>query len=332
MKKWIVLGFLTSVLVGAAGMGAYVVLATADATAPESTAEHTGAIAANDLTEVERGDVERRMVVEATVVAEPGVPVRARRGGTVTRVWLADGSDIERGAPIVTLAAPAAGATEGGPAASGETVVRAPASGTVTDLGDLAVGDPVEAGTIAQITREEFRAVAAIDPNDAYQFHGEPGEILLKIDRGPAARPCAFLSLGPASSGSGDADGGAGTGADGLELACRVPDTLRVFPGVRGTLSIVTGEADNVLVVPLTAVRGTVDRGEAVVVDDTGSTEVREVTLGVSDGQRVEVVSGLSVGETIMDPIPLSEEFDAPSAPLSQDEDGPLPDGHGFAE
>jgi hypothetical protein len=43
----------------------------------------------------------------------------------------------------------------------------------------------------------------------------------------------------------------------------------------------------------------------------------------VSDGSSVEVVSGLSVGDQVLDPIPLDPRFDVPSAvdPYAEDEE-----------
>ena len=101
---------------------------------------------------------------------------------------------------------------------------------------------------------------------DVYRFYEEPEEILLQIDRGPAPEPCEFLSLEAGDTVAEDSgDGGPGGGPAGaLELACRVPDGLRVFPAVRGQLSIMTGQAKNALVIPLTAVRGSVDEGEVL--------------------------------------------------------------------
>lgn len=325
MKKWITLGVAAAVLLGGLGFGGYT-LYSLTATPPEEEALGLQIVPEGQPVEVRRADIESRVVLDAVIAAEPGVAVKTRTGGTVARVWLTDGQSVEQGAPILTLT------VEGG-AASGDDdaepapvtrVVRAPASGTVSGLGDLAVGDPVEPGEVAQITQNKFRAVATVPANDLYLFYDEPEEILLQIDRGPAPEECEFLSLGsPSNNASGEAGGAAadqtGGSEGGLELACRVPDGMRVFSGMRGQLSIVTDKAKNALVVPMTAVRGTVNSGEVLVVLEDGTTEVREVELGVSDGEEIEVRSGLSPGDLVMDPIPLAEEFDVPSG-VTEDE------------
>lgn len=325
MKKWITLGLTVAVLLGGLGFGGYVLFSSV-VPPPEPDPPGTEPLTEGQPVEVRRADIESRIVLDATIVAEPGVAVKVRTAGTVARVWLADGQRVERGAPVVTLTVPAAdgeaaGAEDSGVAPTTETVVRAPASGTLSGLGDLAVGDPVDPGEIAQVTEDEFRAVASIAPNDVYRFYEEPEEILLQIDRGPAPEPCEFLSLEAGDTVAEDSgDGGPGGGPAGaLELACRVPDGLRVFPGVRGQLSIMTGQAKNALVIPLTAVRGSVDEGEVLLVSEDGSTQVREVALGISDGEDVEVLSGLSLGDRVVDPIPLVEEFDVPTFPESEE-------------
>ncbi|TDQ54702.1 hypothetical protein EV190_10115 [Actinorugispora endophytica] len=349
MKKWIIVGAVLAVLLCTAGAGGYLLLSSGSEAGEDFTAPGTGLVAESEPVEVRHGEISSRVVLSATVTAAPGKAVESKRSGTVARVWLSDGQSVEEGAPVVTLTVAdevpaAAGAGDDGEAAAPattEVVVRAPATGTVAGLGDLAVGDPVEAGPIAEVVKDEFRAVARIEPNEVYRFYEDPHEIMLKIDRGPAPEPCEFMSLGTGETSGADGSdsaaedapgaGGAADGADGasIELVCRIPDSLKVFPGVQGQLSIVTGRARNALIVPVTAVRGSVDEGEVLVVGEDGSEEVREVGLGISDGENVEVVRGLSIGDRVMDPVPLSEEFDVPSAPPGGDEviDGTMSGG-----
>ncbi|CAM4086892.1 hypothetical protein GCM10009799_48290 [Nocardiopsis rhodophaea] len=284
---------------------------------------------------VEHGEIRSKVVLDATVRADPAEKTKAKKGGDVTRVWVADGQAVDQGAPIVTLAVPNEEAEE--PAADDapaeptapkttEVTLRAPAAGKVSGLGDLENGDPVEAGSVvAEITKDSYRAVASIPPNDLYQFYDRPKEIKLKIDKGPAAEKCEFIGLGEAKEDTGGQhtgddgvevplEGGpAGGGEAGAELSCRVPSDFKVFPGVRGKMSVITGKAKNALIVPVTAVRGSAEKGEVIVVGADGSQEVREVELGISDGTSVEVTKGLTVDDQVLDPVPLDGDFDVPS-------------------
>lgn len=339
MKKWIIIIAVAAVLC-TAGVGGYLLLSKGSGPGGDFTDPGLDLVAQSESIEVQHGEIHSQVVLSATVRAEPGVAVKSKKSGTVTRIWLSDGQPVEEGAPVVSIAVPNEAVGTGDDTAAPatiESIVRAPATGTLSGLGDLAVGDPVDAGPIAKIAKDEFHAVAAIAPNEVYKFYDEPSEILLKIDKGPAPEPCEFISLGTgSSSGQSSSDDAfdvgehlSGSDGDGssLELTCRIPAGLKVFPGVRGKLSVVTGESKNTLIVPVTAVRGSVEKGEVIVIGSDGSEEVRKVELGVSDGSNVEIVKGLSIGDKIMNPVPLSEEFDVPSEALTEDE---MFDDYGF--
>ena len=337
MKKWIIIGAVLVVLGGLAGSG-YLLLRSLGGSADDDMLIAEGAMDVGGAPiEVEMGGISSVMVLDAVVEAEPGESVKARNGGTVTHLWVADGAEVEEGAPILNVRVPNESAPEDGGSddasapATSEVTLYAPTSGTVSGLDDVLVGDVLEPGAEpAEVAPDVFRAVASIPANDLYRFYEDPEDIMLKIDRGPPADVCEFLSLG--ADGGADAGGetggedAGGGGGGGSELVCRVASDLRVFDGVQGKLSVTTGEAENVLVVPVTSVRGTAEEGEVVVVSGDGSEEVREVGLGVSDGSFVEVTDGLSVGDMIMDPVPLDPRFDVPDA---GDDEEDLMEGEG---
>ncbi|OLT27628.1 peptidase M23 [Nocardiopsis sp. CNR-923] len=321
-KKWIIAGAGLVLLAGLGG-GAFAVLplVLSGGGGPEVPVEQAALESSVPLT-VELGSISSVMVLDATVRAAPGEDVAARNGGTVTRVWVGDGAPVENGAPIVTLSVPGTdGGSEGedGAEASAtrEVTLHAPRAGDVSGLGDLRDGDVLEPGTVvAAVAPDEFRAVASIPSNDLYRFGDEPRDIELSIDQGPAPTPCEFVSLGPADQGApeggeGAEDGEAG-GEGGTELVCRVPADVEAYEGVQGDLSVAVDDVSNVVAVPVTAVRGSADEGEVVVVAEDGSQETRAVSLGLSDGSMVEVAEGLSVGEQILDPVPLDPRFDVP--------------------
>ena len=337
MKKWIIIGAALTLVLGLLGSG-YLLLsrlggagAEGDEFLNEAAVDVGGA-----PVEVELGTVSSLLVLDATVQPEPGKALKANKGGTVTHLWLDNGDAVENGAPIVNVAVPAeptVGEDEEGAAAgpaTTEVTLYAPTAGTIKGMGDLQVGDVLEPGAkVATVAPDQFRAVATVPANDLYRLYDDPDDIMLKIDKGPPATSCEFIGLGPAEEGAaapaeeefdpfaGESEGGGGPGA---ELSCRVPSDLRVFDGVQGKLSVSTGEAEDVVVVPVTAVRGTAEEGEVIVVDESGSEEPRAVSLGLSDGQLVEVTEGLSVGESVLDPVPLDPRFDVPGE-VDEDEE-----------
>ncbi|MFE3458839.1 HlyD family efflux transporter periplasmic adaptor subunit [Nocardiopsis aegyptia] len=347
MKKWIITGVALVALAGIVAAGFLLLPRLLGGAGGENMDAGQGALDMGGApVEVQMGSVDSLMVLDATVRAEPGEDVEARNGGTVTRVWVTDGSLVDNGAPIVNVAVPdtTAGDGDGGEDGEGggtrEVSLHAPVEGRVSGLEDLRVGDVLEPGAVvANVAPDEFRAVASVPANDLYRFYEDPHDILLEITEGPPAAECEFLSLGAAEGGAGDGgdaadeggefpgeefpgEVGGGTGGSGgsAELSCRVPSDLRVFEGVTGKMSIATGGAENVMVIPVTAVRGTSESGEVIVIASDGTEEVREVELGVSDGSSVEVVSGLSVGDQVLDPIPLDPRFDVPGAVVPGEE------------
>lgn len=326
MKKWIIVGAVAALLLGLVASG-YLLLSRMGSAPTDEDVVGAAADVSGQPVEIELGTVSSQLVLDATVQAEPGEPVEARQGGTVTRLWLDDGADVEEGAPVVSVSLPAEPAPEAeeGESSSGsrEVTLYAPVSGTVSGLDDVRVDDVLEPGAkVATVSTGEFHAVAQVPANDLYRFYDDPGEIMLQIDKGPPAAECDFLALGASEQeGSGEEGAEAGGTGGGSELTCRIPSDLTVFDGVRGKLSVSTGEVENVVVVPVTAVRGNTESGEVVVVDDGGAEETREVSLGMSDGQVIEVTEGLSVGDQVLDPVPLDPRFDVPEDPMEEELD-----------
>ena len=74
------------------------------------------------------------------------------------------------------------------------------------------------------------------------------------------------------------------------------PDGLR--PGMTASAEIVAGELENVLSVPVGAVVHYGDKDHVAVKRPDGGVEWRDVVLGASDGENVEVKEGLRAGET----------------------------------
>jgi multidrug efflux pump subunit AcrA (membrane-fusion protein) len=74
------------------------------------------------------------------------------------------------------------------------------------------------------------------------------------------------------------------------------------------TLRIEAGIAADVLVVPVTAVQGSVQQGNVWVVAGDGAQEQRAVTLGLTDGEQVEVREGLTEGEQVLQFVPVPDD------------------------
>ena len=88
--------------------------------------------------------------------------------------------------------------------------------------------------------------------------------------------------------------------SSGASVQCPIPTDVRVFPGLAVTVTVTGGSALGVPVLPTTAVIGTAETGVVVTLDAEGQQIEVEVGLGLSDGQFVEITSGLELGDEVM--------------------------------
>jgi len=59
------------------------------------------------------------------------------------------------------------------------------------------------------------------------------------------------------------------------------------------------------VVVPISAVQGTVQTGNVWLVDKDGQNAKKAVSLGLTDGKNVQITEGLAAGDTILQFIPV---------------------------
>ncbi len=123
------------------------------------------------------------------------------------------------------------------------------------------------------------------------------------------------------------AGGGAGTGT-GAGLAT-LADENRQLPlaGMSGSVEILLGTRDDVLLVPSSAVRAQGSTSYVVIENDEGEFERLTVVTGESSGANVEVVSGLEPGATVWlnASAPASEDFSLQNVDVSQPDDAQQP-------
>ena len=92
--------------------------------------------------------------------------------------------------------------------------------------------------------------------------------------------------------------------ATGMRVVCRPPDGVRLINGADAKVEVVTASSTNALVLPVAAVAGREGTGAVTVVLPDGTTETRQVTLGLTDGEFIEITDGLTGDETIAVPGP----------------------------
>ncbi|MEU4688858.1 efflux RND transporter periplasmic adaptor subunit [Actinoplanes sp. NPDC023714] len=172
-----------------------------------------------------------------------------------------------------------------------------------------------------------YGIVANIDSAQAYRISGAVSSVTGQIKNGPGPFKCkpkgtiAALPAGtipepppttaPTTSPSGapvqpeqPVDVPEGSEATGLQLVCTPPPTVTLINGAEVTLEVVTGKAEDVMVLPVEAVAGTQGKGKVDVVDENQNRKTVDVTLGLTDGKVIEIKKGLTGEETIAIPGP----------------------------
>lgn len=285
-----------------------------DATGVED-ADSPTAVALSPTLTVERGEIENSLEVRGTIVIDPAVPVKSP-AGVLTHAYVPNGAKVSKGDPLfevrttVEPAEPTGDEDEDEPA--GPTVryerITAPAEGRVASF-TAKLGDDVGEDTaVARIRRSTFTARGSVAVVDRYRLLDAPDEATVTIGGGPEPFTCTDLQIADevsedAAATTPEEEGGEEP-ASGAQVTCVVPEDVTVFDGLSMTMQIDAGSTKDALVVPVTAVRGLLERGTVWVVEDGGEPAERTIRLGVNDGKNVEVLKGLDEGTQILQYVP----------------------------
>lgn len=285
--------------------GALVKLAFFPDTSASGSPDVPGAEIVEPEYEVIRGTVSNDVTLAGTVEADAAVPIPATLTGEVRELYVGAGQWVDAGTAILEMRAVVA--YPDGTSGTQWKTVTAPISGTLSSFAALvgqqfSVGDPV-----GQIAPPSFSVTGSIPPEQLYRLIERPGEAQVTINGGPAPFTCTGLTITTPLQGAGSGSGTGGGNAPatgGPTVRCSVPAEVTVFPGLVAEIVIAGGVAEDVLVVPTTAVEGAAGSGNVYFVLADGTTEVRPVTLGLNDGINVEVTGGLEEGDVILQFVP----------------------------
>jgi hypothetical protein len=275
---------------------------------------------------VSTGTITNTVTVQGSVVADPAVPARATLAGTVTKVLAKNGDAVAVGAALleITQETPVEPTVTTDPETGAQTVrenrpkirretVTAPIAGTLamTTLKDqvLSVGDTV--GTVAPGT---LSVTGTLTPDQQYRLVSAPAQAEVTLRGGPAPFTCTGLRVGPPPADTGgDTTGAAVDPVTGQpvttsgSVTCAVPAGITAFAGLGADLAITNGSAEGALVVPVTAVQGSVQTGTVWVMLPDGTQEERSVGLGLNDGEQVQITEGLAEGDEVLQFIPVGD-------------------------
>lgn len=153
-------------------------------------------------------------------------------------------------------------------------------------------GTKVKKGTpVARLSYAGFAMVGALPAIDTYRLLDSDLTATGGIPDGPVGFECTLLQAPAVAASEGDTST--------PQIICAVDDDVRLFVDLSGRIILNSGLVENVLTLPVTAVSGGAEQGEVTVVHDDGSSEIRTVRLGATDGAVVEIVEGLDEGDRV---------------------------------
>ncbi|WP_129629594.1 efflux RND transporter periplasmic adaptor subunit [Candidatus Oscillochloris fontis] len=187
--------------------------------------------------------------------------------------------------------------------------LSAPFAATVASV-DMNIGETADASsTIAIVDLRSFHIDVPIDELDIAEIQiGQ--RVRITLDALPGSEIGGTISaIAPQATRS---DQGTTTYAVTVDLDA---DSTGVRPGMTAVVAIVTSEKNDALLVPRRAVRSENGQSYVLVFDPTGQPKAvvsggtasfepasirRDVTLGLSNSEVVEILSGLSAGEAVL--------------------------------
>lgn len=267
-----------------------------------------------------KADITNTVSVNGNIENDPSTVVKATGSGEVNYIAVADGTYVEAGAMILQVRDENKNISESAPATDPEgnpvptqstptytyTDITAPASGTLhlsALLGQrFSIGDQL--GTIAPST---YSAVATLNADQLYRIQETPSEATVTITNGPAPFTCSGLKIvTPDTTQKNTNQQGENQQSTGIQARCAIPADQKVFPGLGLKMDIVAGSATDVLTLPISAVEGRFQSGFVYIPasDGAGKPEKKPVTLGLTDGEIVEIKEGLTESDSVLEFIP----------------------------
>jgi len=245
---------------------------------------------------VDRGTVSNDVTLSGTIAANEAVPIVSVVGGVVIDLYVGLGSSVGAGDSIALVKGQA---IDGDGQPYDATIeVTSPATGIVSAFPTVQGTSVAIGGSLGNVAPAAFHVTGTIPPEQLYRLVERPSEATVTVSGGPAPFTCTGLTITTPLAGA------EGQGQSGPTLSCAVPGDVTVFAGLSAEVVIAGGVAEDVLVVPTSAVLGRSGTGIVHIVLPGGGTEEREIELGINDGAFVEVVSGLEAGDEILQFVP----------------------------
>ncbi|MCX5380339.1 hypothetical protein [Streptomyces sp. NBC_00091] len=235
--------------------------------------------AANATVTAARHDIASILNLDAGVVAHPTLQAVSPVVGTIE-------STARKGAVLSAGAAVAVVRDSSGR----RHEITTPVAATVTALPAAAGSSVPKHLPVVTLQAAGFGLQGEISDAALYRFQDIPAQAAqtsrAQIDNGPGPFGCPLLG-GPAP-------------VEGkIELLCGAPDSVQLFPGLKGLLAVTTAERKQVVSLPLSAVAGAAQHGRVSLRGENSAFTERDVELGITNGTLIEVTKGLEPGDVV---------------------------------
>jgi multidrug efflux pump subunit AcrA (membrane-fusion protein) len=223
-------------------------------------------------TPVIKGSIMESVYGIGTVMAKQSFQMKSGVASTINRVYVREGDFVKRGSPLVDLA--------------DTTLITAPFAGTITWL-------PFKTG---EVVFPQSEILSLVDLRNRYIVVSLEQKGALKVRYRQIARISFDTMREDSFPGRVEA-----IYSQGNNFLVRIGvDNLpsQILPGMTGDVAINIREERDVLLVPTHAIhegKVTVDRGE-------NEPEIIEVTVGLVDGEKAQVVGNLREGDVLLVP------------------------------
>ena len=274
-----------------------IAFAGADVSTVDTSLQPTGAVV-EPTVEVSTATVTNAVTVQASVTADAAVVVRATLAGTVSKLLAADGAAVAAGTPILEIRqeTPQDPIVKTDPETGEQTTTERRPKVTRRD-GHRArrrhadAAHPQGPGGLRRRRGRQGRprhAVGHRHPHarPAVPAGRRPTQASVTLTGGPAPFECTGLRVGAAPTTGTRAGRRRHRPSSSGTVTCAIPAGVTAFPGLGATIEITNGTAADAVVVPITAVQGTVQAGNVWVVAADGTQ--REARGGPGADRREE--------------------------------------------
>lgn len=251
------------------------------------------------------GSIKKIISTTGTLMPQNRLEIRPPIGGRIEELFVEEGQMVTGGQTLALMSSTERAALLDAAHSKGKREVKywkktyrpvpilAPIDGEVIVLA-VKPGQTFSAGMVVLVLSDRLIMQASVDETDIGKIHkGQPAEI--SLDAYPEntikghVDHIAFESKLVSNVTIYKVD----------VLPENIPDYFR--SGMSANIDIIEKIKDNILIIPLEAVKTEQGKTYVLISDDKGKkTRTHPIEIGISDGKHVEVVSGLNEHDTIM--------------------------------